>query len=215
MGPMTPEHQRIREQLGAFALGVADEEQRFALQFHLEDCAECRDELYRLQEVAGQLSVLRAGVPPELPSRATRLFARAAEDRRRRLAQQRRLRAVSALAAAAVVVLLAVLVWPAGPPAGRSVQFAQAPEGVTASAQIQDWGWGAQVQLEIAGLPGDQLMTVWLEQPDGNRMPAGSFVTTGNDLRMMMGAGANTTEAVALGVSTADGTTLLRAPLSS
>jgi hypothetical protein len=56
-------------------------------------------------------------------------------------------------------------------------------------------------------------LAVWLEQPDGTRVSAGSFTTTGGDLRMMLGAGTTTTDAVALGVSDADGTTLLQAPL--
>jgi hypothetical protein len=48
------------------------------------------------------------------------------------------------VAAAAVVALFAVVVLPREEPArfeGRPVTFAVAPAGVTASAEVRDWGW--------------------------------------------------------------------------
>ncbi len=98
-------------------------------------------------------------------------------------------------------------------PPARAVAFEVVPVGVTASAEVRDWGWGTQMELVVDGLPGDQDLTAWLERPDGTRVPAGSFRTTGDQVTMLLGAGANTTEAVALGVSDLAGTTLLRAPL--
>lgn len=216
---MDDDHRDIREQLGALALGVADSEQRAALAAHLATCPECRAELARLEQVAAALSLLAAeptSLPVEAPlSVAQRLFSELALQRRRR---ERRARAWVSAGAAAVAALavLAIAVLPSPPapaPDRREVAFVVLPTGVTAAAEVRDWGWGSQVYLEIQGLPDDQLLGVWLQRPDGTRVSAGSFTTTGGDLRMTLGAGTATTDATALGVSDPTGTTILQAPL--
>lgn len=216
---MDDDHRQIHAQLGALALGVLDPVQRVALAAHLEGCPEARWELARLQRVAGALSLVAADAEPLAaqapPAVAERLFSELAVQRRRR---QRRSRVWAGAGASAVAALavLAVVVLPtrAAPvPERRDVAFVVVPSGVTASAQVHDWGWGSQVYLEIQGLPDDQLLAVWLQRPDGTRVSAGSFTTTGGDLRMTLGAGAATTDATALGVSDPTGTTILQAPL--
>jgi anti-sigma factor RsiW len=212
---MSDDHRHVREQLGAFALGVVDDAERTAIQAHLDGCADCRAELAQLQRVARRLDVLQGETSPTSPPQparpADRLFVRLAAERRRRN------RGVTAAVAgvAAALLILGVLVSPRDPPAGRSVEFAVAPEGVTASAELRDWGWGTQMYLKISGLPSDQRLAVWLEQPDGTRVSAGTFTTTGGELTMMLGAATPTSDAVALGVSDEGGTTLLRAPLET
>lgn len=211
---MTAEHRRVREQLAAYALGA--EVDRAAVRAHLEGCADCRAELAELARVTDRLRLVDGPAPaPAAPPEdvAERLFGRLALARRRA-----RLRAGAVTTAAAVVGALAVTVLPreATPdlPPARPVAFTVAPEGVTASAELRDWGWGTQMVLDVEGLPRDERLAVWLEQPDGSRVPAGSFTTTGGDLTMWLGAGIPTEDAVALGASAADGTTVLRAPLS-
>lgn len=215
---MDDDHRQIREQLGALALGVLDPAQRAAVEAHLDGCPECRAELARLERVAGALSLVSPSAEP-LPTApqavAERLFDELAIQRRRRQ-RRARLWAATWAAAVAAVAVLAVVVLPqrAAPvPEPRAVAFVVAPDGVTASAQVRDWGWGSQVYLEIQGLPDDQLLGVWLQRPDGTRVSAGSFTTTGGDLRMTLGAGTATTDATALGVSDPTGTTILQAPL--
>jgi len=216
---MNDDHRDVREQLGALALGVVTPEQRAALEAHLAGCPECRAELARLRQVGDALSLLSGDplpVPFEAPrSVAQRLFTELAVQRRRRTRRARTWAAAGASAVAALAVL-AVVVLPTPPapaPERREVVFAVAPAGVTASAEVHDWGWGSQVYLEIIGLPDDQLLGVWLQRPDGTRVSAGTFTTTGGDLRMTLGAGTATTDATALGISDATGTTVLQAPL--
>lgn len=216
---MSDDHRRIREQLGALAIGVADPRQRAALEAHLAGCAQCREELARLEQVAGALSVLAgepASVPFEAPrSVAERLFTELAVQRRRR-GRRARVWASAGAAVAAALAVLAVVVLPtrgAPAPQPREVVFLLAPAGVSASAEVRDWRWGSQVYLEITGLPDDQLLGVWLQRPDGTRVSAGSFTTTGGDLRMTLGAGTATADATALGISDPTGATILQAPL--
>ncbi len=215
---MSDDHRHVREQLGAFALGVVDDAERTAIQAHLDGCAGCRAELAQLQRVAGRLDMLQVlqgetspASPPQPAGPADRLFVRLAAERRRRS----RGMAAAVAGVAAALLILGVVVSPRDPPAGRSVEFAVAPEGVTASAELRDWGWGTQMYLRISGLPSDQRLAVWLEQPDGTRVSAGTFTTTGGELTMMLGAATPTSDAVALGVSDEGGTTLLRAPLET
>jgi anti-sigma-K factor RskA len=158
-------------------------------------------------------------VPSPDPQAADRLFGRLARERSREN-RRRRWAAVSSISAVAAAMVAVVVLYlptreaeePDLPPA-VPLTFEVVPAGVTASAELRDWGWGTQMRLEIDGLSDDQDLTAWLERPDGTRVPAGSFRSTGDALTMMLGAGANTDEATALGVSDAGGTTLLRASL--
>jgi anti-sigma-K factor RskA len=212
---MSDDHRHIREQLGAFALGVFSETERTAIQAHLDGCPDCRAELAQLRRIARRLDLLQgeaASADPPAPSgQANRLFGRLAAERRRRS------RGVAAgiAGAAAAVLILGVVLTPSDPPPGRSLEFSVVPAGVSASAELRDWGWGTQMYLHITGLPPDQRLAVWLEQPDGTRVSAGTFTSTGGELRMMLGAATRTRDAVALGVSDEGGSTLLRAPLET
>jgi len=237
---MSADHREVLELLGSYATGALSPAERDAVSWHLRDCSACTAELSVVQRVADRILDLEArsgtrvtplplrrahrGPGPELPpgaptpGGAERIFTRIARERRRD-ARRRAWTAVSGVAAAAAAVVALVVLGPLGPepggPPARALAFDLVPVGVTASAEVRDWGWGTQMDLDLEGLPADQQLTAWLERPDGSRVPAGSFTTTGAPLRMSLGAGANTTEAVALGVSDTAGTTLLRAPLGS
>jgi hypothetical protein len=142
-------------------------------------------------------------------------FPRPRDVRRRRRLVVTGVTAVAVAAVAAAIALVVALRPAPVTETPRTVAFTEAPPGVTATAELHDWGWGTQLYLEIDGLEADQRLAVWLERPDGTRVPAGSFLATDGELHMMLGAGANSTDAVALGVSDAQGTTLLLAPLET
>jgi len=158
-------------------------------------------------------------VLPPVAARGRRAGRRA--DRRPEL-----IPALAAAAAAAFVLLVGglatgfeddpspdtALAEETGPP---PLAFTQAPPGVTGSAQVRDWGWGAQVDLRIAGLAGDRPHSVWLAQADGTRIPAGTFTPTGGELVMTFGAGVPAAGSTALGVSDPDGTTVLLVDLAA
>jgi anti-sigma factor RsiW len=226
---MSAEHREVLERLGSYAIGALSAAEHDDVTWHLRDCPSCRAELAQVRRVADRILDLEArsgaparpgpglrAVPGPDPGAGDRLFARLARERRRD-ARRRTWTALSGAAAAAAVAVALVILGPLAvdrdqPPA-RAVAFEVVPVGVTASAEVRDWGWGTQMELVVDGLPGDQELTAWLERPDGTRVPAGSFRTTGDQVTMLLGAGANTTEAVALGVSDLAGATLLRAPL--
>ena len=229
---MSADHREVLERLGSYAIGALSEGERAEVEWHLRDCPSCSAELLHVRRVANRIldldargARLASGGPlrpvPSPPSGgADRLFGRLARERRRESSRRRWTTLSGLAAAAAVLIALVVVVVPSieeepDVPPVQPITFTVAPEGVTASAELRDWGWGTQMELVIDGLPGDQQLTAWLERPDGTRVSAGSFRSTGNQLTMRLGAGANTDEAVALGVSDAAGTTLLRAPLDS
>jgi len=233
---MVDEHQRLRVRLGAYALGAVDGAERDMVARHVATCAECRAELVQLRRVADRLSLLRER-PADLPeARAPRPTAHADQDetvvalrpraaRRREGWRKEGLPVLAGTAAAAFVLLVGGLVngltqqrdpldaaqaQESGPP---PVAFTRAPAGVTGTAQVRDWGWGSQIEVQISGLQGDRPHTVWLEQPGGARVPAGSFTPNGGDLTMTFGAGVTVAGSTALGVSDPDGATVLRAEL--
>lgn len=203
-----------------YSLGRLEGAQAVAVQAHLDGCPECRAELRELRGAAGALAQAdpdRVAEPPAAPPASLRaaIFTEIAKERPR----QRRSRAVM-LAAAVLAVCLgagAMVAHEATSPDGRPVSFTARPEGVQATAAVEGKGWGTMVHLDIAGLPQGKRYMVWLEQSDGSRMPAGSFIAGGDrTMSMQLAVGLPMSDAMALGISTpADRHALLRAPLRS
>ena len=76
-------HEEIQAALAAEALGALDGDEAAAVQAHLRECAECREELASLREAAASLAYAAPTAPME-PGRSdrlrARLLARAAAD---------------------------------------------------------------------------------------------------------------------------------------
>ncbi|WP_328332634.1 MULTISPECIES: anti-sigma factor domain-containing protein [unclassified Streptomyces] len=201
------------------SIGRLDATRSVAVQAHLDGCPDCRAELRELRGVAGPLGQADpdrvAEQPPAPPaSLRTAIFTEIAKERQPR----RRRPKVLMLAAAVIAVCLgagAVVAQQAASPHGRPVSFTAQPAGVRASATVEGKGWGTMVHLDIAGLPQGKRYMVWLEQPDGSRMPAGSFIAGGpHTMSMQLAVGLPMPDAMALGISTpTDKRPLLRAPL--
>lgn len=51
-------HRELREQLGVFALGHGDAEERATIRWHLDGCAACRAELEELARVVALLAAV-------------------------------------------------------------------------------------------------------------------------------------------------------------
>lgn len=215
----------MRTQLGMYALDRLEPAAAVALQAHLDGCPDCRSELRELRGVARALRRADpervddqpAGPPPAL---RTAVFTAVEQERRRK----RSVRTVRLAAAAAVlVVALGGVFVVAGQRnsqpgnSSQSVAFAEPPAGVQASASVENRNWGTSIALDVTGLPQGQRYAVWLERPDGSRMPAGSFVAGGEKkMSMQMAVGLPMHEAAALGVSTpTDPSPVLLAPLHS
>lgn len=205
----------IRLELGAYSLGLLDEDDRRSVEDHLRSCADCRAQVDELRATSGLLGAITAqdvvddAEPPD-PDTALAAIAAARRRERRRLAGA--LGGVGILAALALAIG-AILVGrsPADPlaPSGPPVALVSAP-GVDASGEVRlsSRPWGTQVDLRVDGLPvieGGEGYAVWLVSTDGRRVPAGTFrpARGPSTSRMRLAGGIAHSEVAAVGVSRA------------
>lgn len=102
-----------------------------------------------------------------------------------------------------------------GPGRGRAEAFDRLPRvWVGATAHLEDRPWGTSIDLHVAGLRAGSLNSVWLEDATGRQTPAGTFRGVANrTLNVRLATATSRSASVAIGVSDAQGATLLRAPL--
>lgn len=203
-----------RESLGAHALGQLPEEERPALEAHLEGCAACRAELDSLAGVARLLTLAdpahfdSAPAPP--PSLADRVVATIRSEHR---ASRRRWRlglTLGGATAAIVATLLAFVVLPGGGgndapeqhvTFGSAPGATQVPAGMKISATLMPHAYGTEIHMYVKGAPSGTLCRVFLRGPDGKRMPAGTFrYRWGEDSDAVLSAAMDLSRARAIGV---------------
>ena len=61
-----PQHDEVRELLGAYALDAVDPDEAFAVEAHLKDCPQCRDEVEQHRSVAALLGNAGSAAPAGL-----------------------------------------------------------------------------------------------------------------------------------------------------
>lgn len=216
---MNPESCRPwRERLGSLALGHLGPEEEAAVRAHVDGCTACRGELAELSQVAAVLPLADADRLDERPMPPSdlgdRIVARVREERETIRRQGRRrgtARTVAAIAAAAAIVLVLVFA-PRGSDAER-VAFSDEPPGVVAEAALTERPWGIEVALDVEGLPQGETYRVWLRRDDGEREPVGSFRGAGRPLHVVLAAAISRSATVGVGVSDADGETVMYAHL--
>jgi anti-sigma factor RsiW len=197
-----------RESLGALALGRLPEEERAALEAHLQGCPECRAELDSLSGVARLLPLAdpehfgSAPAPP--PSLADRVAATIRAERR---AQRRRRRrtgfALSGATAAVAAAALALFVLPGGSSGTpeQQVAFASLPPGLHISAILEPHAYGTEIHMYVKGAPSGTLCRVFVRGPDGVRQSAGSFrYRWGEDSDAVLSAALDLSRTRAIGV---------------
>jgi hypothetical protein len=170
-----------RESLGTHALGRLLEEERAALEAHLEGCAQCRAELESLAGVARLLPLAdpeRFGTAPALPpSLADRVAATIRAERRSQ--RRRRLRLGLAFSGATAAV---------------------AP-GLRIDATLEPHAYGTEIHMYVKGASSGTLCRVFVRGPDGTRQPAGSFrYRWGADSDAVLSAALDLSRTRALGV---------------
>ena len=204
-----------REDIGAYLLGGLSDDRRTALLAHLDGCPGCRAELAELSEVA---RVMPAADPlrnhhRETPSQTLMesiLGAIADERRARRIRLTKRIAA--AAAAAAILLLGAVAVVTLEDGATRStVDLAGAAGTGISSASLEYLPGGTRIDLSIDGLPLEETYFVWLEDSEGERIPAGTFYTPddGDRLELKLTAAITLRRCEGIGISDGDGKTVL------
>ncbi|HEY8480030.1 MAG TPA: zf-HC2 domain-containing protein [Spirillospora sp.] len=166
--------------VGAYALGLLEEEDRRAFEAHLRGCGRCRAELDEIAGTANLLSELGgdadlAGAAPERgPAGADAPPAPVIDMMRRRRGRDRRFRRRAyAIGGAAAAAMLAVGIGvgtvlggtvlgddedaPEPPPAavtGERFQATNPSTGASGTVGLVDKGWGTQVSLELRGIKG-------------------------------------------------------------
>jgi len=194
---MTPEHQRLRESLGAYVLGALDPADRRQLERHLSECRDCADVLARLTPLPGLLSrVSEPEVSDDLlvPSEGLLdgVVVRLAQEERSLRTQVRRWRlaTVAACVAALVAAVVAVAPWRQAP--DRVVVAADpavvASTAATGQAAAIAWEWGTTVELRVEDLPRRDVYQLWAVADDGRRERAGSWGVTASGYAQVRGA---------------------------
>jgi anti-sigma factor RsiW len=197
-----------RESLGAHALGRLPEEERAALEAHLEGCAECRAELESLAGVARLLPMAdpehfdTAPAPP--PALADRVAATIRSERRSQ--RRRRLRlglAFSGVTAAVAAAALVIFVLPGG--SGTSpeqhIAFQSLPPGLHIGATLEPHAYGTEIHMYVKGAPSGTLCRVFVRGPNGVRQSAGSFrYRWGDDSDAVLSAALDLSRTRAIGV---------------
>lgn len=74
MGPDTTAVHNPHTDLAAYALGILDPEEQREVEAHLASCPACRTELWRYEDVVGDLGTMATSVPPD-PALRERLLA--------------------------------------------------------------------------------------------------------------------------------------------
>lgn len=204
--------ERCREwrlSLGAHALGQLAEDERVALEAHLEGCAECRAELESLASVARLMPLAdperfgSAPAPP--PALADRVAATIRAERRAQKRRRRRLRMSlggAGVAVAAAAAALAIFVLPGGEQAPRQhVAFASLPAGMKIEATLEPHAYGTEIRMYVQGVRSGTLCRVFLRGPGGARLPAGSFrYRWGADGEAVLSSALDVSAARAIGV---------------
>ncbi len=198
-----------RESLGAHALGQLPEEERAALEAHLEGCAECRAELESLAGVARLLPLADPAhfdaAPSPPPALANRVVSTIRAERRSR--RRRRLRfsfAFGGATAALATAALALFILPGGSQSGapeQHVSFASLPPGLHIAATLEPHAYGTEIHMYVKGAPSGTLCRVFVRGPSGERQSAGSFrYRWGDDSDAVLSAALDLSRTRAIGV---------------
>jgi anti-sigma factor RsiW len=214
-----------RELLGAYALGHLAADERIALEAHVDGCAACTEELEELRPVARALPAAdpgHLGARPAPPADlADRVAARIRVARKTQLRRRWRL-GVAAVAAAAIVAITTLAVSNAMRSGGRSEReefaFAVLPAGVQATAFLYppaEGTLGVEVWLEVDGLEPGGSYAVWVERVStGDRVKCGTFEAVAGEAHIVLPSIVDRADTGAVGVSTAAGEFVMRAPVT-
>lgn len=217
MGSVSEPCRARRAALAAAALGQLGEAEQTALDAHVEGCGACRAEVAELGLLARALPaadpdrLVDTPLPPAALGRW--ILARVGDERDAARRRRHLFAALPAGLVAAAIALFVLLGSPAGV-GGRRVVLA-GPAAVVASATLDARPWGTQIRLDAQGLAHGQVLNVWLERPDGTRVPAGTFTAVeGRQVRVILAAALARDKAQAIGISGPDGVTVVRAALA-
>lgn len=222
MGAMsTATCEQARGQLALAAIGRLPENERLALQAHLDGCEECRVELAHLSKLGPALSAAEpdridhaSEIPESLRASVLQsLGAEAAKHHRSARVRFASAAAVVLLALGAVGVVAALEGSHNTPP---SQTFAlSGPGGAHASVQLVSESWGTSVEMNASGQKGGQVLTVSMRTTDGSWWEAGTYQTvSAGHVDVIMGCALPASSIDAVRVTNASGQQVLGSPYS-
>lgn len=203
-----------RESLGAHALDQLPAEERAALEAHLEGCPDCRAELASLAGVARLMPLAdpeRFGTAPTPPPAladhvAATISAERRTERRRRVRLGLALSGVTAVVAAAVLALFVLPSGGGGTPE-QHVSFNSLPPGMKIGAVLEPHTFGTEIHVYVKGVRSGSLCRVFLRDPSGNRLPAGSFrYRWGDDSQAILSSALDLSRTAEIGIRVGDRT---------
>jgi hypothetical protein len=185
--------EHARGQLALAAIGRLPDDERLALQSHLDGCAECRSELNNLQGLEKALSTVQPDLVDEVVAVPDTLRVAVLGTLETEVARHRRSTRMKfvGIAAALVLVVGASVVTadaisashraPGGP------TFALVGNGsATGTVQLTAESWGTSVELRESGEPGGQVLTMSMRADDGSWWVAGSFLSVSGTVDVTM-----------------------------
>jgi hypothetical protein len=196
-----------KESLGAYALGQLPEQEKLALDAHLEGCAACRAEVDSLLAVSRLLphaDPAHFGPAPQPPAELGQRIAATIGSERRAKQRQRRLRfglGFSGAAAAAAAAVLAIFVLSGGESGSpeRHLSFRALPDGVKIGATLEPQAYGTEIHMYVKGVSSGTLCRVYMRGPDGRDVSAGTFrYRWGGDSAAVLSAALDLSRAEAL-----------------
>ncbi|WP_258803752.1 anti-sigma factor family protein [Pseudarthrobacter sp. NS4] len=173
--------------LGAYLLGGLDAVDRAAFDSHLQQCADCREQLAGLEKLpvvldalpvpdAVALTVVSAGTVSPQTAAPARLLSKLA--RRRRTSRRRWAALTAAVAAACLALGIAagpLLARPAQPDATYSVQSGA---GLQFSIDLARKTWGTELAVNGSSLPRDGTLSLWVRDRGGGEDRACAWSAT-------------------------------------
>jgi hypothetical protein len=172
-----------KEELGAYALGHLSDEERVALEAHLEGCAACQaeaDSLLAVSRLLPHADPQRFGPAPQPPAELGKRIAATIGGERRAKRRQRRLHfglGFGGAAAATAMAVLAIFVLSSrseGSPEQR-VAFRSLPSGVKIAATLEPQAFGTEIHMYVKGISSGTLCRVYMRGPGGDEVSAGTF----------------------------------------
>ena len=195
---------------GALVMGEITGAEAAVLRQHAVDCPPCGVELAQLEPVVAALRkadprALSADVQQQVapdPALGRRIALRIRQERRDR---RRRRWFVAAGAAAALILIVGIvgLRWSRTTTQFKPDRIAlRGDNGGVANIVLYPKEWGTELHVCAIGLSPGEPYYMWLERPDGTRVPAGSFVPLrGREVTLVLSSALRSDQAAAVGMT--------------
>lgn len=172
-----------KEELGAYALGHLADDERVAIEAHLEGCPACRaeaDSLFAVSRLLPHADPERFGPAPQPPAELGKRIAATIGGERRSKRRQRRLRfglGFGGAAAATAMAVLAIFILSSGSEGGpeQHVAFRSLPSGIKIAATLEPQAFGTEIHMYVKGVSSGTLCRVYMRGPGGDEVSAGTF----------------------------------------